>query len=159
MIKVYFDMDGTIYDLYNVENWLKRLREEDETVYQVGTPLVDLGELEKVCGLLRYYGIRFGVISWASKNVEKESIFFKRIERAKKEWIKNNLSFIQEIHILEYGEPKQSIINKSKIVYLIDDDERVLKSWKTEKQRKIINAKDKNIIEELYKLLEEVAKK
>ena len=30
---VYLDMDGTIANLYGIENWLGRLRNEDDTIF------------------------------------------------------------------------------------------------------------------------------
>ena len=33
--KIYFDMDGTIADLYGVDNWLEMLINEDATPYRV----------------------------------------------------------------------------------------------------------------------------
>ena len=30
---VYLDMDGTIADLYGINNWLERLRDEDSTIF------------------------------------------------------------------------------------------------------------------------------
>ena len=30
---VYLDMDGTIANLYGIENWLGRLRNEDSTIF------------------------------------------------------------------------------------------------------------------------------
>ena len=38
MNAIYFDMDGTIADLYNQPNWLKRLREFDPKPYRVPNP-------------------------------------------------------------------------------------------------------------------------
>lgn len=30
MKKIYFDMDGTVYDLYGMNNWLEMLRNEEK---------------------------------------------------------------------------------------------------------------------------------
>ena len=40
-MRIYFDMDGTIADLYGVENWLNDLRTERTTPYEIATPLCD----------------------------------------------------------------------------------------------------------------------
>jgi hypothetical protein len=37
-----FDMDGTIANLYGVNNWLGMLREEDPTPYIVAEPMYDM---------------------------------------------------------------------------------------------------------------------
>ena len=41
-MRIYFDMDGTIADLYGVENWLNDLRTERTTPYEIANPLCDL---------------------------------------------------------------------------------------------------------------------
>ena len=38
--EIWFDMDGTIADLYGVENWLEMLIAEDPTPYAVAKPLL-----------------------------------------------------------------------------------------------------------------------
>ena len=32
MKKIYFDMDGTVYDLYGMKNWLEMLRNEEKVL-------------------------------------------------------------------------------------------------------------------------------
>ena len=39
---IYLDMDGTIADLYGVEDWLKKLRAEDSSPYEEAEPMCDL---------------------------------------------------------------------------------------------------------------------
>ena len=45
---IYFDMDGTIADLYGFENWLPLLRAEDTTPYEKCDALVNVAELKEV---------------------------------------------------------------------------------------------------------------
>ena len=45
---IYFDMDGTIADLYGVENWLDYLINSDATPYKVAKPLINLNSLARV---------------------------------------------------------------------------------------------------------------
>ena len=45
-----FDMDGTIADLYAVDNWLAKLRAEDETPYAEAAPMWDMTALAEVQG-------------------------------------------------------------------------------------------------------------
>ena len=40
-----FDMDGTIADLYGVENWLDMLRNYNPTPYEVAKPMWNMTEL------------------------------------------------------------------------------------------------------------------
>ena len=76
MATIWFDLDGTIYDLYGVENWLEKLRSSDTTPYENGSALVDLAELESVLEELGE-DYEVGVITWlamgASKEYDKES--------------------------------------------------------------------------------------
>ena len=46
MCRINFDMDGTIANLYGVENWLEMLMAEDETPYAIAKPLVNLSLLK-----------------------------------------------------------------------------------------------------------------
>ena len=39
---IFFDMDGTIADFYNVPNWLLKLRNNDASPYEEAVPLLRL---------------------------------------------------------------------------------------------------------------------
>lgn len=45
---IWFDLDGTLADLYGVDNWLGKLRSEDATPYEDATPLVNMRDLENL---------------------------------------------------------------------------------------------------------------
>ena len=45
---IIFDMDGTIADLYSVNNWLDKLRAFDVTPYKNAKPLYDMEILKLV---------------------------------------------------------------------------------------------------------------
>ena len=47
-MKIWFDMDGTIADLYGVEGWLEMLMNEDATPYAIAKPLVNLSALARL---------------------------------------------------------------------------------------------------------------
>ena len=64
---IWFDMDGTIADLYSVENWLPMLRAYDPSPYMLAKPRVRLSTLAYMLNRLRAKGYRVGVISWGSK--------------------------------------------------------------------------------------------
>ena len=49
MKKIYFDMDGTVYDLYGIDNWLEMLINEEKGAFLIGNPLVDMNKLENIC--------------------------------------------------------------------------------------------------------------
>ena len=120
MKKIYFDMDGTIADLYGVENWLPMLRAEDATQYRIAKPLVNITRFNVLCGLLRRQGYEIGVISWLSKESSKE--YKKAVRAAKREWLKKYFPACgNEIHLVQYGTPKHSIV-KAKDAILFDDE-------------------------------------
>lgn len=44
-MRINFDMDGTIADLYGIEGWLDRLHNEDKTIFLECAPLISEKEL------------------------------------------------------------------------------------------------------------------
>ena len=44
---VYFDMDGTIANLYGVNEWLKRIRAYDAKIYAEARPLCNMSTLAR----------------------------------------------------------------------------------------------------------------
>lgn len=152
MKTIFFDMDGTIADLYSVPNWLDKILLEDEAPYRVAEPMVDMKELKKICLQLKDKGYKIGIITWLSKNATKE--YKNKVRKAKKEWLKKhfNLNF-DYIHIVQYGYNKRQV-NGTKGDILIDDEEKNIKQWELG-DRIGINCKNKNheIIHELNKLL------
>ena len=56
MFTIYFDMDGTIANLYGVDNWLPKLRAESTSPYSEAMPLVDTYEMEHLLKELQHIG-------------------------------------------------------------------------------------------------------
>ena len=50
---IYFDMDGTIADLYGVEGWLNDLESENERPYATAKPLIRMSALARVLNRLQ----------------------------------------------------------------------------------------------------------
>ena len=69
---IFFDMDGTIADLYGVENWLDFLIASDSLPYEIAKPLIRLSALARILHRLQDEGYRVGIISWLSKNSTPE---------------------------------------------------------------------------------------
>lgn len=124
MTTVYFDMDGTIYDLYGVRGWLDRLHAEDETAYSEGGTLVDMQEL---CDMLARAGVRVGVITWTAKGGRKE--YNAAVRRVKRAWVAKHLPCVAEFHCVKYGTPKHWVA-KDKNAILVDDNAAVRAAWK-----------------------------
>ena len=125
---IYFDMDGTIANLYGVDGWLDKLINKDESPYRDAEPLLRLSTLARVLNRLQRNGHQIGIVSWLAKNSNQE--YDMRVTEAKMEWLGTHLRSVQfdEIHIVEYGTPKQNIV-KDKNGILFDDEERNRKNW------------------------------
>ena len=125
---IYFDMDGTIADLYGVENWLEYLINSNSLPYEIAKPLVNLSLLARRLNRLRREGYKLGIISWLSK--ENHPDYNKAVTAAKEKWLKKHLPSIKwdEISIVSYGTPKSSVA--SEIGILFDDEEANRKEWK-----------------------------
>jgi 5'(3')-deoxyribonucleotidase len=127
-ITINFDMDGTIADLYGVENWLEYLLAEDTTPYAVATPLVRLATLARRLNTLQRNGYEIAVISWLSKSGSDE--YNAKVTEVKLDWLKKHLPSVawDRITIVPYGTPKQNFCNNPLDV-LFDDEERNRENW------------------------------
>ena len=127
MRKIWFDMDGTIADLYGVENWLPMLIDSDPTPYEVARPLVNLSRLARYLNRLQKMGFEIGVISWLSKSSTPE--YDALVSGAKMFWLGRHLPSVKwdEIKIVPYGTNKWEICGGG---FLFDDEERNRTAWK-----------------------------
>lgn len=125
---IFFDMDGTIADLYGVENWLDYLIASDALPYEIAKPLIRLNALARILNRLQKQGYKVGVISWLAKN--SNTAYDEKVTRAKKEWLKKHLASVNfdEIHIVKYGTPKQTFA-KTENDILFDDEEKNRNDW------------------------------
>ena len=126
---IYFDLDGTIADLYGFSGWLDCLQNEQTTPYTDAGLLVDGEQLRNFLAAGKAAGVLFGVISWGAKNASKD--YQKAIRRAKIAWLKKNdlLQYFSELHVVRYGTPKNRAA-KNRTGVLIDDE---LQRWNVEK--------------------------
>ena len=143
-----FDMDGTIANLYKVENWLEDLRSFNPRPYIVAEPMYDMEVLNYLLNELKANGWKIVVTSWLSK--ESTRAYDKEVRKAKREWLeKNNFPF-DEIHLVKYGTTKANCTRKlGGYQILVDDNEQVRKGWNL---GSTINANN-DIITELAMLL------
>lgn len=125
---VYFDMDGTIANLYGFKNWLEYLLKEDTTPYMEAKPLMNLSALAREIHRGQKLGIKYGIISWTSKG--GSIAYNKAVKEIKKAWLKKHLPSVvfDEIHVIEYGTPKSNYAKGTS--YLFDDEEKNRKEWK-----------------------------
>lgn len=125
---IFFDMDGTIADLYGVKNWLDYLINADALPYEIAKPLVRLSALARVLNRLQKQGYKIGVISWLAKNSNTD--YDEKVTKAKQKWLKKHLASVafDEVHIVKYGTPKQTFANTENDI-LFDDEEKNRINW------------------------------
>ena len=123
--EINFDMDGTIADLYGVENWLDYLAEKNPYPYMVAKPLVNLSILARMLNKLQRRGYKIKVISWLAKNSNEK--FDELVTFAKMQWLKKRMPSVKwdEINIVAYGTPKSNFGQG----ILFDDEENNRKEW------------------------------
>lgn len=127
-MKIWFDMDGTIADLYGVDGWLDYLINSDVYPYANAKPMLHLSTLARMLNQLQRKGYEIGIISWLSKSGTDE--YNKAVTDAKMKWLKKHLTSVHfdTIHIVKYGTPKQ-IFSTSEKDILFDDEEKNRQNW------------------------------
>ena len=127
-MKIFFDMDGTIANLYKVENWLACLINEDVKPYKEAEVMVNMNSLARILNNLKKKGFEIGIISWLSKNGSDE--YNKKVTEVKKNWIKKHLNSVKfdSIDIVKYGTKKEIFITSENDI-LFDDEEQNRKAW------------------------------
>jgi len=126
-INVNFDMDGTLYDLYSLEDWLEGIVNGVKGYYTNGATLVNMWKLSRVCRRLQKKGIKVNIITW-TQNTENGNA----IELAKKEkltWLRKKMPYADTINILPYGTPKSEYMEDNVRNILFDDNDKVREEW------------------------------
>lgn len=143
---IIFDMDGTIADLYNYENWLPMLRGE-KNIFDKIPPMIDINELNGLLlALKNFYDIR--IITWLPLGATKE---YKKVCRKDKNlWLKQYALPVTVVHAIQYGAKKHLVKGISKNALLFDDNKQVRKEWVASGR---LAFDEKNIINELHQLL------
>lgn len=128
MRTIFFDLDGTIADLYGVKNWLQYLLASNPFPYENAKPLLNLQALARVLNRLQRNGFRIEVISWLSKNSTPE--YDEAVTLAKLRWLRTHLASVSfdEINIVSYGISKDTFRHTTADI-LFDDEEPNRKAW------------------------------
>ena len=143
-----FDMDGTIANLYGVENWLADLRAYNPRPYEVATPMYDMDLLNLLLDVLKAQGWTIAVTSWLSMDSTAE--YDRAVRKAKREWLERYNFPFDEIHLVKYGTTKANCTRHlGGYQILVDDNEKVRNGWNL---GGTINANE-NIIDKLVELL------
>lgn len=126
-MKIWFDMDGTIADLYGVENWLEMLIAHDETPYAIAKPIVNLSVLARLMNKVQRKGFEICIVSALAKNSTAE--YDERVRNAKIKWLANHLKSVHfdEIRFVPYWYTKNDVNTGADVLF--DDEERHLEKW------------------------------
>lgn len=125
-MKIWFDMDGTIADLYAVDGWLEDLRAENTRPYECAKVLHNMALLARLLNKAQKNGHEIGIISWTAKNGKPE--YNRAVEIAKKVWLKKHLPSVRwdVIKVVEYGTNKYIACGGG---ILFDDESGNRETW------------------------------
>lgn len=125
---IYFDMDGTIADLYGVHGWLENLQNFQTKPYREAKALLNMRKLARVLNSLQKNGYHIGVISWLSK--AHDEAYDAKVTATKKAWLMKHLGSVRfdEIKIVPYGTPKQNSVDFPNGI-LFDDEKPNRDNW------------------------------
>lgn len=127
--EIWFDMDGTIANLYAVHNWLIYLECENPFPYENAMPMMNFSRLAKLLNKLQKNGWKIGIISWTAKYGSDN--YNSVVAKAKTKWLAKHLKSVQwdEIKIVKYGTNKFSVCGGG---ILFDDEEGNRTKWMDE---------------------------
>ena len=125
-MKIWFDMDGTIADLYGVAGWLESIKARETRPYEIARPLIDTLALAEFLNDAKDHGHEIGIISWTAKGGNAE--YNARVAMAKREWLARNLPTVtwNEIRVVAYGTDKRMATGGG---ILFDDEEPNRNAW------------------------------
>lgn len=123
---IWFDMDGTIANLYAVENWLADLRAERTRPYDMAQPMVNFSLFARLLHQLQADGWKVGIISWTAKSGSEA--YNMAVEMAKRAWLARHLPSVEwdEIKVVRYGTDKLTATGGG---ILFDDEEGNRSAW------------------------------
>jgi len=125
-MKIWFDMDGTIANLYGVADWLPSLIAEDTRPYEIAKGIGNLALIARLLNKVQKNGHEIGIISWTSKN--GTPAYNKAVAEAKKVWLGKHLKSVtwNDIKVVEYGTDKKVATGGG---VLFDDEEPNRNNW------------------------------
>ena len=143
---IYFDMDGTIANLYAVEGWLEMLREYDPTPYMQAKVMLNMAVFARLLNKLQKQGYHIGIVSWLSK--QPTPFYDIAVICTKMEWLQKHLPSVEfnEIKIIAYGTPKSQAVKYGGGI-LFDDERGNREQWQGQAYD------EKNILEILKNLV------
>ena len=127
-MRICFDMDGTIANLYAVENWLSMLRSYDPTPYAKAGVMLNMQLLARLLNRAQAAGNELVIVSWLSKEPTPE--YDEAVTAAKLAWLNQHLHSVHwdEINIVSHGVCKNEFcMNDDDILF--DDEEQNREAW------------------------------
>jgi len=124
---IWFDMDGTIANLYAVEGWLEALMARNPTPYIEAKPMLNFSLFARLLNHAQAMGYRIGIISWTAKG--GTDLYNGEVALAKMVWLHKHLPSVEwdEIRIVAYGTNKWDVCGDG---VLFDDEEDNREAWK-----------------------------
>ena len=128
-ITINFDMDGTIANLYGVENWLDYLIAKKPFPYENAKPMLRFSALARRLNILQKQGYQIAIISWLSK--DSDASYDEAVTQAKIKWLAKHLPSVHwdRLTIVPYGTPKENYCD-SPLDILFDDEQKNRDNWK-----------------------------
>ena len=128
MRTIWWDMDGTIANLYAVDNWLPMLRAEDTTPYEKAEVMWNMSQLARLMNQVQLMGYKLGIISWTSKG--GSASYNEAVKQAKLNWLKKHLASVSwdRVYVVKYGTPKSLVMDTEDDI-LFDDEEPNRDAW------------------------------
>lgn len=124
---IWFDMDGTLADLYGVNGWLEMLRAYNPKPYAVAKPLVNMSAFARLLNNRQRRGYKIAIVSALAKG--STPAYDTAVMNAKLEWLKKHLPSVKfdKICFVPYTAKKNDVNAGNDILF--DDEVRHLEAW------------------------------
>lgn len=120
---VYLDMDGTIYNLYGIDGWLRGLRSEESGVFSHDERLITEEDLFRYFPPNRY---EIRVLSMTPKGASKK--YCAQVIAEKDAWLDHYFPSLTKRIYRAYGNNKNLAHSEDKI--LVDDSEAIRSTFR-----------------------------